>query len=351
MRLVNLQEWKRPVAQIYNLVEQPMPVYHSTEELDSHEQNVVKILTFGQFFDYAHANNIPLKYSPMERYVNVIRHNIWIGTVDNFIPDVADSYGEISYLQRDGQKIPTDRCWIRLYFITPTPARFVLYTSAGVNTIGLTKWQPTAAIRPTFIQESIPSKKGGSSAYEEKLEKLQHRRKPNVKFTQLAFAIFSSDSETFMDMEKSLKTVFGNSIRSSDREKLLSSPAFKEAVMLAIKTLYPSLRNTIQKSNPPEEMAEKLKVIWETAVSSKSVKDMLTVFEKISDIGYAENGVISAAPALPIPQNQTSEFPDPHKLSEAVAEDEDDPKTEEEIEKIKEELDYPPSFIMEERES
>lgn len=352
MRLVNLLEWTRPVAQVYANVPQPMAVYHSTEEFEANVQNAVRITTFGQFHDYALNNGISLIYNSVTRYVDVQRHNIWIKTVDRFRTDTADNYGNISY-QKDanGQPIPTDGCWIQLFFITPTPARIILYTSSGVNTTGLTKWQPTAAIRPTFIQEAVPDKTKNSVTYDAKLQSLLTRRKPNVAFTRLAMALFASDSESFLDIEKSTKLVFGHNVRSTDREKLLTSPAFKEALMTTIKTLFPSLAPAIRKQHDPDKLAGMLQTIWDLAAGSKDVDKMLKVFDKIADVGYAENGMISSAPMLPVPPQRLEAFPDPNLLSENIAKDDiADTKQEEEIATLKAELDYPESFIMQDKE-
>lgn len=358
MKLVDVRTYVTPVAQIYGNVPQPMVVYHSTEEFEANVENAVRIETFGQLLDFTLKHNISLVYTTDNRYVDVREYNIWIKSVDKFKPDTADKYGVIMYQKgEDGQGIPTDGCWLQLYYITPTPAKLVLFTSAGVNTAGITKWTITGAVRPSFIQESIPDKSQKSTTYEAKLNKIISKRKPDVKFTKLAMAFLSSDSESFLDMDKSARVTFRHAIRPDDREKLFESQAFREAFMSVIKTLFPSLAPAIRAEHNPEKLAKMLSTMWNIAESTKDVDKMIKVFDKITATGYEESTAITDQRALPIPQEQLTDgkptateisFPDPSALSDKVAEDtsDDNDDDEEEIEALKEDLDYPDSYIM-----
>jgi hypothetical protein len=360
MKLVDLTTWARPVAQIYSAIPQPMTVYHSTDEFESNVQNATRIETFGELMDFVFKNKISLVYTTDNRYVDVRKYNVWVKSIDGFIPDFADDFGNIYYAKdAEGQPIPTDGCWVELFFITPTPAKLVLFTSAGLNTAGITKWTVTGAIRPTFIQESVPDKRQGSNSYEAKLAKLISRRKPDVKFTKLALALLSSDSESFLDVNKAVSITFGHTVRAADREKIIESQAFREAVMSVIKTLFPSLAPAIRKEHNPEKLSGMLATIWNIAENSKDIDKMLKVFDKITQVGYEENTAISDS-RLPVPGlisdgKQTAReisFPDPFQLSQNEAKDEDagSEKDEEEIETLKEDLDYPQSFIMQDEE-
>lgn len=356
MKLVDVRTYVTPVAAIYGNVPQPMTVYHSTEEFEANVQNPVRIQTFGQLLDFTLSNNISLVYTTDNRYVDVKRFNIWIKSVDRFKPDYADKYGNIMYQKgEDGEAIPTDGCWLQLFYITPTPAKLVLFTSAGINTAGITKWTVTGAVRPAFIQESEPDKRAGSATYEAKLNKILSRRKPDVKFTKLALAFLSSDSESFLDINKSASVTFGHAIRAADRERLFESPAFKESIMSVIKTLFPTLAPAIRAEHNPEKLAAMLKTMWNVAEASKDVDKMVKVFDKITETGYQENTAINDQRALPIPAEQLTDgkptaneisFPDPYKLSTKVVTDDNDDTDEEEIEALKADLDYPDGFIM-----
>jgi len=339
-----------------------MVVYHSTDELEANVKNPVRIETFGEFLDFALKNDISLVYSTAERYIDVRRFNIWIKSVDKFVPDYADDYGNIYYKKdENGQAIPTDGCWLQLFFIVATPAKLVFFTSAGLNTAGITKWTVTGAVRPTFIQESVPSKVHASERYQQKIKQLANRRKPNGQFLRIAIALASSDSESFLDVDKAFRTVYGSSIKAEDREKVLSSPGFREAFMSVIKTLFPTLAPAIRKEHSPEKLAALLTTMWQIAEGSKDIDKMLKVFTKIQEVGYEEPSTVNGTPLLPVPSNgqltdgkptaREIEFPDPVKLSQNEATDSGDTDVEEEeIETLKEDLDYPDSYIIPEGE-
>jgi hypothetical protein len=359
MKLVDLTTWKRPVTQIYNAVPQPMVVYHSTEEFEANVQNATRVETFGQLVDFTYKNNISLVYTTDNRYVDVRKYNVWIKSVDRFIPDYANNFGDIYYAKDENeQPIPTDGCWVELFFITPTPAKLVLFTSAGLNTAGITKWTVTGAIRPTFIQEAIADNRKASDTYQTRLAKILNKRKPDVKFTRLAFTLLSSDSEYFLDVEKAVKATFHN-IHAVDREKIIGSQAFREAIMNVIKTLFPTLAPAIRKEHDPDTLSKMLKVMWGIAEGSKDIEKMLKVFDKITQVGYEESTTIIDN-RMPLPIHLTDgkqtateiDFPDPFALSQATATNEpsDLKDDEEEIEALKEDLDYPQSFIMEDEE-
>lgn len=355
MKLVDIK-FIPTVAQPYFSIPQPMTVYHSTEELDTalagtpHE----KIESFGQFFDVMSKYKVELVYNSNNKYVNVCPLNVWIKTVDRFVPDYADKYGKIYYKTTDkGEFIPTDGAWIQVFYITPTPSRFVLFTSAGINTIGLTKWQPTGAVRvTTFLQESVPDHRTKSGAYAEKLERILRRKKPDVKIIKLAMALLSSDSESFLDIDKAAKTVYGNSIKKDDRLKLFESQAFREAFMAVIKTLFPTLAPAIREAHSPEELAKMLSTMWNVAESTKDIDKMLKVFDKIKETGYEEaTSIESNIPQLPMlgqaGNQQTAEMvslPDPSKYTGLA--DEVSDMVNKALEETRDDLDYPESFVM-----
>ena len=356
MKLVDIK-FIPTVAQPYFSVPQPMTVYHSTEELDTALAGTPyeKVESFGQFFDVMRKYEIPLVYNPNNRYVNVCPFNMWIKTVDRFVPDYADKYGKIYYKTDDkGEFIPTDGAWIQVFFITPTPSRFVLFTSAGINTIGLTKWQPTGAVRvATFLQEAVPDKRQQSDAYADRLQKLMNRRKPDVKVIKFAMAMLSSDSESFLDIDKAAKIVYGTSIKKDDRLKLLESQAFREAFMAVIKTLFPTLAPAIRETHDPAKLATMLTTMWDVAENTKDIDKMLKVFDKIKEVGYEESTSIeNNIPQLPMlgqagtqPTAEMVSLPDPSKYT-GLSLDEATAKALKALEEMKDDLDYPDSFIM-----
>src|SRR5690606_30989565 len=145
-------------------------------------------------------NGIDLMYRPDVRYISLKDKNIWVKTVDEFIPDYADFDGTIYYIQKDNQFIPTNGCYVKLYFITCMPSRHVLYTSSGIHTVGITKWDVTAGVRKTFLQEKDTRKgKSREEAYQDYLGKILRRKAVTVQFTKAAGLIFNPMSDCFLD--------------------------------------------------------------------------------------------------------------------------------------------------------
>lgn len=294
MRIIDVVKEKKSIAICYAQVEQPMYVYHSFEELMQENARHIaggNFVLVNHFLDYQRMINllkIDLNYNPNKRYVDLIEHNIWIKTTDEFIPDSANRFGEIVYVLTDkGEKIPTDGVYVRLYFILPTPSRHVLFTSSGVHSIGMTKWEITGAIREWYTQESDARTRGRGTSYQDYITKLANKRRPDVAYIKLAFAIFHPMSPDFMNIERSVKKIWGTRVKTEDREKLIKSKAFKEAMISAIRVLFPELVNAVRNEIPPEDMAKKLAEIYKMAVDSKDVDKMLKVFQKIEDVGYS----------------------------------------------------------------
>lgn len=294
MRIINVQEEKKSIAICYAQVEQPMCVYHSYQELMAYQQPNIQNGNFvlvNDFADYQRMINllkIDLNYNPNIRYVNLVEPNIWIRTVDKVVPKSANIKGEITNeLDANGKEIPTDGVFIRLYFILPTPTRHVLFTSSGVHTIGMTKWNMTGAIREWYTQEADARTRAGGNSYQTYIEKLSNKRRPDVNYIKIAFSIFHPMSPNFMDIDNSIKNVHGSRIKAADREKLIKSKAFKEAMISAIKILFPELVTAVRNEIPPEDMAKKLANIYKIAEDSNDIDKMLKVFQKIEDVGYS----------------------------------------------------------------
>lgn len=361
MRIVNVKDIKS-VSTIYSHIPQPMYIYHSWEEftnnvspVDENEQKVIQIIGMGDYYEFLHNNNINTDYDPDNVYVDLRKYNVWIKTVDKFIPDYADAQGNIFYKPgANGNPIPTDGVYIRLYFLTPTPSRHVLYTSSGLHTVGMSKWDMTGAQRVSFIQEKVPATKG--EAYQIRLKKFLKTKRPTVRFMKLAMALMVSDSDSFLDVDKAVNAAFGSSVKAADRLKILESPAFRSSLMTTLKTLYPTLAPEIRKGHSPKEMAEKLTVLWDKAVNSGDIEKMIKVFDKITEVGYEENTSVTddRVPQVRLISDKSEEadgikLPDYNKLSEKTIEKTAE-LTDEELDLRRKEQDYPDSYVMPEQE-
>ena len=311
MRVVHINDVRTP-AMCYVHVEQPMYIYHSYEEFLTNVFAPREIISnLGDYLQFVQDNAIDLNYNSNNKYVDVTQYNVWIQTIDKFIPETVDFGGEITYkLDNEGNKIPTDGCFIRIYYITPTPTRNVLFTSAGVNTIGLTKWQPTAAQRYNYSQESDPrASKDKKEVYNARVEKLSRVKKETVPMVKLVSAMLNPASVLYLDFNGAASRTFPW-LRANDRKKILESQSFRSVLMSVLKTYFPELAPAIREKHNPEEMAAKLQKAFDIAAEKKDVKGMLDVISGILSAGYEENVVVNdltGQPQLPKPPKQISE--------------------------------------------
>lgn len=313
MRKVNIKELAYKCHSNYLLIEQPMYVYHSNREFREKETVGISITSLEEYLEFFRDNAIDATYRGKENCIDMRPYNLWIKTVDEYIPDTCLVDGTIIYmLDAEGQKIRTDGVWVRLFFINVNPVRHILFTSSGITSVSLMKWDLTGAVKVSFLSERDLRK--GKDAYERELARYLKRKRPNIPLLRIAMAVISPSSETFLNIHKSVRTVFKpGAVRDADVNKIITSYAFKEALMSVIKTLYPTLGPAIRALHSPEEMARKLAVVWDIAKDSKKVEDMLRVINKIEESGYAESTVTAFGNALPLSQQQVVQ-PLPEKL-------------------------------------
>ena len=127
--------------------------------------------------------------------------------------------------------------------------------------------------------------------------------------------------------------------------------------MSTLKTLFPDLAPAIRKDHSPEQMAQMLATMYGMAEEQKNIEKMMKVFDKIKEVGYEEHTLVSdqsnlGVPLLsdPVKGNQLTEgkttidLPDYTKAAEETKE-----MTKEDLDKVREELDYPNSYVQPER--
>lgn len=299
MRIVHIDEVKSK-PKMYFEFPQPMKIYHTVGELKEHEPNAIVIHSFVDLLQKIKHLNISLEYKKsvvigMPGGLEMVYDKgLFIKTIDEFIPDTASIDGEITYkLDESGNKIPTDGCFIQLLALVPLPMKVVLFTSAGVNSTGITKWRPTAAVRSQYFMEQ-DGRRGHTSieAYQKSLERRLNRTKPNADIYKFMLAFFHPSSTGFLDLNKAAQLTFGTAIKAPDRDKILTSPMFRTAMIQMTKILMPELKAEIRKQFPPEVVVTMLAKAYNIASEeNKNVKHILEVFEKVVEVGYEETQI------------------------------------------------------------
>jgi hypothetical protein len=364
MRIVDVRQLfpeGKKLNAIYMQIEQPMVVYHSNEEFIANEMNVPDktinvIRSFGEYGDFLQKNKIDTTYSPSRKYVDMRPFNIWVRTVDRFIPEYADLSGVIYYKSvKEGDEykfVSTDAVYIKLYFITPTTTRHIFYTSSGIHSVGMTKWDMTGAVRATFLQEKDERHgKDKNILYKERLYKVISKRQTTVDFIKVANLLFNPATDSFMDFDHAMKQVFGARVKPEDRELILKSKGFQMAIQQTLRTIFPGLAKAMKDSHSPEAMANYLAEAMSLAKEEKNVDKMLKVFDKIKETGYEETVTVSDfTPQLPMvgqlaPQANRDELPssmpDIRKMEETAISE-----TEDAMGELKDDLDYPDGYVF-----
>ena len=355
MRLVDAKMVKSK-AECYNYIPQPMPVYHSTEELRANEPNAEICSSFEETLAWLKEKEVSIDYrgvTTVNRIRSLLKYNLWFKTVDKFVPDYADLAGVICYKTTDnGEFIPTDGCYIRAYFLIPLSTKLVFYTSAGVNSINMMKWEVTAAVRTQFQNEKDLRKSSNKEVVrQENLDRLLRRRKGSTNMYQFVFALFSPQSSMFLNIDKSASFAFGSTISSKDRYKIFASESFRRAMIQIMKILMPELKKAVLSKFNAEQMAEMLATAYTKAEEGGKVADILAVFDKIKSIAYEEETTVNdtTMPDLPrITDGREVGKPKEISLPADVNGDTMPSKlelTKKEMEELKEDLDYPDAFI------
>ena len=351
MRLVDANTIKSK-AVCYNNIPQPMVIYHSTEEFEANEKDTLKADCFDALLMILRKLEVPLKYGVtthiLDNYVPIYPYNLWLKTVDKFIPDSANWGGDITYVKGDNdQSIPTDACWVKLQYVLPTPIKLILYTSSGVNSVGITKWDVTAAVRSQFVIEKDLRKVNDPARYEAMVNRYLNRTRSDLKMYKFTTAFLMPSSPTFLDLDASAKNTFGSYIKTKDRHRILISPSFRSSIMQMLKIFVPELKQQVKTDFPPEKMIEMLSTAYGIAKDTKKVSDILAVFKELREIGYEETTAINDQRQLPaIPLVDESKTGKPTEIATLPANEELGKEVSEEtFNKIREDLDYPEGFI------
>jgi hypothetical protein len=339
---------------VYGLIPQPMIRYDNYEEfsIDMSKNNIQFRLatSFPELLIIFRDLQLDLSYRSLGSapYGNGSRtatllddKNIWIKTVDKFIPDVVGLDGEIHYAIKDSIPIPTDGCYIKLCAIMSLPYRIVGFTSTGVNSFGISKWNPTGAVRSQFLQELSNKIVGTGARYQESLERMRLKKKPNVDIYKFLFAFLHPNSTGFLKVNKARALSFGNKIKADDSEAIFQSQMFRQAMIQVTKMMIPELKKVARERFPVTAVVEMLGTAYDKASSTNgSVKEILEVMDKaIAMAGYEEEvhtqddrpqlpsiGSLSNSntgkpleiPATPIPTTVETLLDDPLEVNEEI---------------------------------
>ena len=365
---------------VYNFVPQPMWIYHSTEEFEANmatieeEGEVHRVTSFGNLCDTIVLLGKNPLYNAFERQINMTKLNVWVKTEDKFIPDHADMQGNVYYKEgEDGQPIPTDACWIKLYFIQPMFNQYILYCSNGMTKVSVVKWDITGAVRPNYAQEK-DSRIGmtAEQKYNKEMEKLQRRRAVDVKMYKFASHLFDPRTPYFLNVKKLAKQIFPF-IKMSDIPKIFESEVFRRAMMEVYKTLNPDIRRAVVSKIPPEKVADMLLEMVEGTVKNPttSTGDKIDVMKFLLSTGYEETTTVNDMTRVQLPtsngtpqiaDNKSMELPvnasilnaagiktEPKVTLDVEEFDTDSSDMSEDVLKeIMEDLDYPDGFIQKE---
>jgi len=352
MRLINIFNEDKKADKRYHLLPQPMTVYHSTEELLLGEgfgtleemkasKNAYLVTNYDEFI---YLMNSIRTVSGANEYD--IRHfNAWFKSKDQFIPTICNNSSDVQFqLDENGNKIPTDGCYVRVYYIIFSYNRFSLITSAGINNIFLTKWDITAAIREDYRNSTgNPKNVDKTKKYEEYKNRIFARTKPSSAHIRLVHSLFNPMGNLFLNFPKAMKLAFPT-IHKNDYENLLQTKAFRSAIMELIKSLQPELKTSILKEMPADEVAKWIKQMVTNTLEGDNFKDKKEALEFIIDKAYTDNTIMNAGVQVPLLPQQPNQ---PLLPSNPKMIDESGTLEEESLEDIKGELNYPEGFVNE----
>ena len=329
------------VGQMYFLAkpEGVVRIYHSYKELMDNEKDVIILSSLGNLLDYIHRNykDIIVGSKPF-----LIRDNVWIKTIDEYVPNYIDQNMEIVYdLDKEGNKIPTDGCYINLLFYRSSTHFIELGTSAGMFYVNYKRWKVTAATPydNNFNRDYIHHLQFKKYAPESRLTRLVRKNKSNITLIKFAMAYLIPTSETYLDIKKSFTMHLSKTYRVKDLDQIIKSKSFRESVMTVLKVVYPSLATKIRDSYTPDKIIEMINEMWNLSKENKDVKGMLDIFKNIISYGYTEETTVS--------KPLVNELPNLPKID--IISDTGDNKNEEieyHLQGTKKLLDYPESFVM-----
>lgn len=291
MKTIDLRGKDGGVSPKYLNVPQPMYVFHSKQELKDHiiknelkTFHIIKdVKDFLAFVDL-------YKLQGRNKYSQVSQVNVFFATNEKFIPDSVTSKGKEQgvirwRLDKEGQCIPTDNCFIQLHLLFSARNHYLCFFSNGVEMLSLSKWGLTAAIKDQFLRPTATYDVfGGRRTYETKLNEILQRKKVNVRDVRLFHLLFNPLSDVYLNVDEAVQRIYGGTIRKADREKLIQTERFRKLFKKELGTLMGDLKKAFQEEIPDKKMVEMAKEIFDKSIEKGSVDDSLKVYEAILNI-------------------------------------------------------------------
>lgn len=337
MKLIDLsQGGKKQINSKYMVAPQPMPIYHSEEELDTSERNPVKLRGFADYYYYAEKNNII-----GQSYITV-KDNLFVKTTDKFLPDYTDTSEDIHLVLDDNKKpIPVESCWVRIYVIYGMEHKHLLYTSSGIWSVSIKSWRISAGPKTQYSAVTRKNKsrasKNGTKHYQEYINKLINKKIPDKRSVRLAHLIFNPLSPYFFSPDKAIKKVYPNDyIRKEDYSRFLNSTQFRRTFMSELGLILPTLTKSIRDAIKEEDLAAYIKKIIAKSVDKETSEEAMSRIKDVIHLAYEDpTGKIKAKE---VPLIQDAKFTEDKQLEEYAND---------QLEQVKKDLNYPDSYIME----
>lgn len=348
MKLIDLKEFSPgKIHPQYIGVPQPMKIYHSTEEFLSGEGKSGWDLASNALELQSILRRIGISEKHCE-YNRLDAYNIWLKTGEKAVPDYFTEDDQVVYkLDDDGKVILTDGVYIKLYVVYTTPSRLICWTSTGLFKVTISEWAFSGANKLQYFKISTTNKIRYTS-YNQRLESILNGKRTSVQDVRLFYFAFNPMSETFLDFDKSVARVYGNSIRKADRMKIINSEKFKKIMIREMSKFMPNLQAELQQIITPAKYGKLLLDSLEMTVTDKNVpvQDKLNFFREVKEQVFdaTDEGIL--APQT-IRQNNLDAANAPKQIDgkrELIVIEEPDmtggPKTIEQLEKETGAIDY-----------
>ncbi|WP_337872926.1 hypothetical protein [Ignavibacterium sp.] len=328
----------------YFAFKDPLIIYDNSEEfLNSEHKDKIVVSSLGEMLDYLYNSGKAKELKANEDYTYLSEH-VWIKTPDKYIPKFVNNDGQIIYeTDENGEKIPTDGCYIQLLFVRIGRSHIELGTSSGVHYVSYYSWRVHGGVQRVYSRDMTVYKQSRSVRRLRALELLKKRKRPSLALIKFAFAFLSSDSESFLDINRSFMNTLRNTYKLEDLEQVISTKAFREAIMSVVRVLYPSLSPALRKIYDPEKVSEMISEMWDISKQGKDAKQMLEIFKAVIEYAYAETEETKSTRTDTVKIT----LPDYNQIEASnISENKELPSLKEELASIKDSLSYPDAYIM-----
>ncbi len=352
MKVVDIQH-RGQVAPLYKEFKPPLIIFHSTDEFESTKiyTKAIKIRNFVELLQF-----IQDKFSANQHFTIVQDYEVWLATNETEVRIYLDITGRLYPFYINDEIVKTDTGWIKLFaYQMRKDGSVIVFTSSGIWTVSAIQWSVSMAEKQNYKTPYWKVKYRGGLPYINRLEMYMNKRKPTRFHYNVAMAFMNPLSPAFGDIKMAFKMMGKRTnnylnVREEDYERFLKSKPMKEALMDILKTIIPELKKEIQQGIPATDIVEYIKKLKDIAVEKKDINGMIKVLDKVVELGYEENAVISSGSERPMLKSVEA-LPDPFEEEEpkqipSPEKDLDD----ETADTIREDLNFPDSYEMKDYE-